>query len=72
MKKEVGPMTVQYLLKMIQKFKKTGSFDVQSGRRRKRIDLTVDEEVAIVVQEESSSSVKPCKHPESFEYWTGL
>ena len=38
MKKDVGPITVQGLLKMIQKFKKIGSFDVQSGRVRKRID----------------------------------
>ncbi|GBN58893.1 hypothetical protein AVEN_84747-1 [Araneus ventricosus] len=41
-----GPMTVQGLLKMIQKFEKTGSFSVQSGRGRKRIDSTVVEEVA--------------------------
>ena len=45
---------------MIQKFEKTSSFDVQSGRGRKTIDSTVVEEVATVVQEESSDGVKPC------------
>ncbi|GBN75379.1 hypothetical protein AVEN_8064-1 [Araneus ventricosus] len=53
-------MTVQGLLKMIQKFEKTGSFAVQSGRGRKRIDSTVVEEVATAVQEESSGGVQPC------------
>ena len=43
MKKGVCTITVQVLLKMIQKFEKTGSFDVQSGRRRKRFDSSVDE-----------------------------
>ncbi|GBL98473.1 hypothetical protein AVEN_257882-1 [Araneus ventricosus] len=60
MKKGVGPMTVQGLLKMIQKFEKTGSFSVQSGRGRKRIDSTVVEEVATAVQEVSSGGVQPC------------
>ena len=36
MKKGIGTMTVQVLLKMIQKFEKTGSFDVQSGRGKKK------------------------------------
>ena len=49
MKKSYGPMTVQGLLKVIQKFKKTGSFNEQSGRGRKRIDSTVVEEVATAV-----------------------
>ena len=53
-------MTAQGLLKLIQKFEKTGSFDVQSDRGRKRIDSTVVEEVATAVQEESSGGVKPC------------
>ena len=53
-------MTVQGLLKMIQKFRKTGSFDVQSGTGMKRIDSTVVEDVAIAVQDESSGGVKPC------------
>ena len=44
LKKGVGPTTVQVLSKMIQKLEKTGSFDVQSGRGRKRIDSTVVEE----------------------------
>ena len=37
MKKGVGPMIVQGLLEMTQKFEKTGSFDVQSGRGRKKL-----------------------------------
>ena len=53
-------MTVQGLLKIIQKFEKTGSFDVRSGRGRKIIDLMVVEEETTAVQEESSSGVKPC------------
>ena len=53
-------MTVQSLLKMIQKFKKTGSIDVQCSRRRKRLNSTVIDEVATAVQEESSGGVKPC------------
>ncbi|GBM66464.1 hypothetical protein AVEN_146292-1 [Araneus ventricosus] len=61
MKKGVGPMTVQGLLKMIQKFEKTGSFAVRPGRGRKRIDSTVVEEVATAVQEESSGGVQPCR-----------
>ncbi|CAL1272472.1 unnamed protein product [Larinioides sclopetarius] len=62
MKKGVGPMTMQGLLKLIQKFEKTGSFAVQSGRGRKRIDSMVVEEVALAtaVQEESSGGVQPC------------
>ena len=60
MKKGIGPINVQGLLKIIQKFEKTGSFDMQSHRRRKRINLTVIEEVATAMQEDSSSSVTPC------------
>ena len=61
MKKGIGPLTMQGLLKIIQKFKKTFSFAKQSGRGRKRIDLTVVEEVAsAAVQEELNSGVKPC------------
>ena len=48
------------MLKIIQKFEEIGSFDVQSGRRRKRIDSTVTEEVATAMQEESNGGVKPC------------
>ena len=51
---------MQGLLKMIQKFQKTASFDVQSGKGRKVIDSTVFEEVAVAVQGESSGSMKPC------------
>ena len=51
-------MTVQGLLKMIQKFKKASSFDMQSGRERKRIYSTVVEEVATAVQEELSGGAK--------------
>ena len=51
-------MTVQGLLKIIQKFRKTGSFVVQSGRGKKIIETTVDEEVGTAVQEESSGGVK--------------
>ena len=53
-------MTVQGLLKMIQKSKKTCFYDVQSGRGTKRIDSMVVEEVVTAVLEESSGSVKPC------------
>ena len=60
MKNGIGPMTVQGLLKMIQKFENTGSFHVQSGRGRKRIDLTVVE-VTTAVQEKSSGGLKPCR-----------
>ena len=59
MKNDVDPMTVQGLLKMIQKYEKTDSFDVQSDRLRKRINSTVVEEVATAVQK-SSGCVKPC------------
>ena len=52
MKKGVSPVTVQGLLKMIKKFEKTGVFDVQSVRGKKRIDSTEVEEVAIAVEEE--------------------
>ena len=61
MKKGVGPMTVQCLLKIIQKFEKTGSFDVQSSKGRKRIDSTVVEKLTTAVQEESSGGMEPCK-----------
>ena len=37
MKKGVGHITVQGLLKMSQKFEKTGSPDVQSGKGRMKI-----------------------------------
>ena len=53
-------MTVQDLLKVIQKFEKTGSCDVQSGRGRKIIDSTVVKEVATAVQEELRGVVKLC------------
>ena len=52
-------MIVQGLLKIIQKFEKTGAFHVQSGKCKKKIDLIVVE-VATAEQEESSSGVKPC------------
>ena len=42
-------MTVQGLLKMIQKFEKKGSFVVQSDKGRNRIDSFVVEKVAIPV-----------------------
>ena len=45
-------MAVQGLLKMIQKFEKTGSFDVLSGRGRKRIYSMPVKEMATAVQEE--------------------
>ncbi|GBM61042.1 hypothetical protein AVEN_264371-1 [Araneus ventricosus] len=60
MKKGVGPITVQGLLKMIQKFEKTSSFAVQSGRGRKRIDSTVVEEVATAVQVERWCATVQC------------
>ena len=60
-------MTVQDLLKMIQKFKKIGSFDVQCGRKIKRNDSTVLEEMATAVQEESSDAVKPCSEGGSIQ-----
>ena len=47
-------------VKMIQEFEKTGSFDVQSVRGRKRIDSMVIEKVATAKQEESSDGVKSC------------
>ena len=72
MKKGVGSLTVQGLLKMIQKFKKTGSFDVQSGRGMKRIDLAIVEEVDTVVQEESNVGVKPCSAWGISKHWAGL
>ena len=62
-------MAVQGLLKMIQKFEKTGSFDVQSARERKRIDSKIDQEVATAVQEESRGGVKSCI---ILEHWTDL
>ena len=65
-------MTVKVLLKMIQKFENAGSFDVQSGRERKRIDSTVVEEVHTAVQEESSGGVKLCSAWELPEHWTEL
>ena len=60
MKKHVGNMIAQGLLKILQKFEKTCSFDIQSGRGRKRIGSTVFEEMATALQEESSGGVKPC------------
>ena len=59
MKKDVNSMTVQGLLKMFQKFGKTGSFDVQSGRGKKGIDSGVNEEEAKTVLEELNCGVKP-------------
>ena len=56
-------------VKKIQKFKKTGSFDVQSGRGRKKIYSMVVEEVAAAVHEELSSGVKI---GELAKHWTGL
>ena len=44
---------------MIQKFEKTGPFDVQSGKGKKKIDSTSVEEVATTIQEESSGGVEP-------------
>lgn len=60
LKKGAGPMTVRGLVKMMKKFESTGSFDVQSGRGRKRCDSAVVEEVATAVQEESSGGEQPC------------
>ena len=48
-------MTGQGLLKMTQKFEKTGSSHEQPGRGRKRIDSVVFKEVATAVQEEIGS-----------------
>ena len=45
---------------MIQKFEKTGSFDVQSSRGKKIIHSTSVEEMVIVVQGQSSGDVQPC------------
>ena len=53
-------MAVQGLLRMIKKFQKTDSFDVQSGRGRRINDSKIIEKVATAVQEESSCNVKPC------------
>ncbi|GFW29597.1 uncharacterized protein TNCV_3934651 [Trichonephila clavipes] len=60
MKKGVGPMTTQSPEKMIQKFEETDSFHVQSGRGRKRVNSTVVDGVATVVQKESSGGLQPC------------
>ena len=53
-------ITVHGLLKIDfeRHFEKTGSFDVQSGRGRNRIDSTVVERVASAVPEESNGGVK--------------
>ena len=59
-KKGTGEMTTLDLEKMIQKFEKTGSFDVQFVTERKRIVLVTAEEVFTVVLQESSSGVQPC------------
>ena len=45
---------------MMQKFETTGSFDVQPGRRRKRVHSTVDYEETTALQDESAGSVQPC------------
>ena len=58
--KGIALMDVHGLLKMIPKFERTVSFDVQSGTGRKRIDSTIAEELATVVQVELSGDVKPC------------
>ncbi|GFX93992.1 DUF4817 domain-containing protein [Trichonephila clavipes] len=60
MKNGVGSLAAQGLEKMIQKFEETGSFHVQSGRRRKRFNSTVVEDVSKAVQEESSGVLQPC------------
>ena len=61
MKKGVGTITMQDQLKIIQKFKKIGSFVAQYDRGRKRIDLTVVEDVATAVKEKSRAGVKSCR-----------
>ena len=71
-KKGVGPMTVQGLLKIIQKFEKTSSFDEQSFRGRKRIDLVVVEDVATEMQEEPSGVRIRAGHGELLEHSTSL
>ncbi|GFW66221.1 uncharacterized protein TNCV_1711201 [Trichonephila clavipes] len=60
-KKGTGLMAAQGLEKMIQKFEReeTGSFHVQSGRGRKKVNLTVVE-VATILQEESSGGFQTC------------
>ena len=58
MKKGVGLMITMGLVKMIQEFEKSGSFDEQSFR--KRIDLTSIDEVATAIQDESSGGLQPC------------
>ena len=52
--------TVQGLLIMIQTFEMTGSFGMQSGRGRKRIDSTVFDEVVAAAQEETSGGEISC------------
>ncbi|XP_049803118.1 uncharacterized protein LOC126237248 isoform X2 [Schistocerca nitens] len=58
--KGVGPMTAVGLEKMIRKFEKTGSFGVQPGRGRKRIDSTLVEAVDTAMQEQTSGGVQTC------------
>ncbi|GFX43734.1 DUF4817 domain-containing protein [Trichonephila clavipes] len=62
MKKGVGPMTVQVLKKLIQKFEETSSFYVQSGRGKKKVNSTLTEEVACL----------RAVFEELPEHWTGL
>ncbi|GFV78179.1 hypothetical protein TNCV_1036471 [Trichonephila clavipes] len=75
MKKGVGPMTAQSLEKNIRKFEReeAGSFHVQSGRGRKRVNSTVVEEVA--TEHCRMSRVVVCKRAglgELLEHWIGL
>lgn len=72
MKTGVGTMTAVVLEEIIQKFEKQGSFDLQSNRGRKRLDLTVVEEVDTAVQKLSSSGVYPGIHKELPEHWTNF
>ena len=50
-------MTVQVLLKIIQKFEKKVSFNVQSGRGRKRFDL-------VEVFDSTADEMKAVKWPQ--------
>ncbi|GBM86985.1 hypothetical protein AVEN_42328-1 [Araneus ventricosus] len=54
-----GPMTA-FGLKMNDKFEESGSFDVKCGRGRKAIASTSLEDVAIALQEASSSALGTC------------
>ncbi|GBM61888.1 hypothetical protein AVEN_210880-1 [Araneus ventricosus] len=54
-----GPMTA-FCLKMNDKFEESGSFDVKCGRGKKAIVLTSVEDLAIALQEASSSALGTC------------